>query len=263
MDELYKILSLMGRMGENVTSHTLFDVMVEKRPLLIKEGLITTYPTESVIDSIAEHNGLSINGKWKDTIDSMRGKENEPNGDIRISKPNGTDEIIVVTLPRESELFDKINAHMLKYGWFNYRTDGNDDNVEYMFEKKFGDRFTVGQLLNMTDKIYHVTSSRLKKKILGQGLVPKKSKTPGFDNEPRIYFRADIPSKEQAYDLNLMKGDNAPPVVVEVDLNKLNKKQSFFFDARWKNSIFTFEPIPSSAIRVMDDSELERIKLNY
>jgi hypothetical protein len=261
MEKIYEILSLMDRLGGNTHPITSFDLSVNVRPLIIKEGLIMTYPTESVVAAIAEHNGLSINGKNINTLSALKGKE--PSGDIRVSSENGEDEIIVVTLLKGSDKFDGINAHMLKYGWFNYRTDEYDDRLEHMYEKKFGDRFTVGQLLNLTDKIYHITSSVLRKKISSQGLVPKESKTPGFSNEPRVYFRLDVPTKGMAGDLMNMKFSNEPPVVIEVDLRKMNPSQAFFFDPRWINSIFTFEPIPVNAIRVMNDSELPKFRLNY
>ena len=246
-------------MGSKCHPNGLFDAARKRFPLIIKEGLIVTYPTESVVNAIAEQNNLSINGKYR----LFSFAEWTPDGDIRVSKPNGEQETIVVTLPFGSDKFYNINAHMLKYGWFNYRTDESNDGIEYAFEKKFGDRFTVNQLLNLTDKIYHVTSSVLKKKITSQGLVPKESKTPGFSNEPRVYFRLDVPTKGMAYDLMNLKFSNEPPIVVEVDLRILKPEQAFFFDPRWRNSIFTFEPIPVNAIRVMENDELPKFKLNY
>ena len=264
MGNLNEILSLMKRMSETVYSTEQFDMMVDIRPLLIKEGLIMTYPTDSVVKSIADHNNLSINGKWEKSItNSLKGVESKPNGDIRVENPVDNENVIIVTLPNNSSVFDNINAHMLKYGWYNSRTDESQGVVEYSFEKKFGDRFTVRQLRKMTDKIYHITSSKLKKKILSQGLIPKESKTVGFSNEPRIYFRPDLPSKDMARSFMDLKFENEPPIVVEIDLDELKPDQAFFFDPRWKNSIFTFEPIPNTALRIMDEDELPKIRLNY
>ena len=263
MSGLKKILSLMERMGEIVTPFHPFDIMIDNEPLLIKEGLIMSYPTDRVVDAISSLYHLTISGsKNNPNYDKLRGNEEEA-GDISIKRPNGKDEVIVVSLPSKDDVFDGINAHLLKYGWVNYRTDETSGGYEFYFEKRFGDRFSVKQLLKVTDKIYHATSSRLVKKITSQGLTPKESKTPGFDNEPRIYFRVDMPSKDMAEDLARMKGDNSPAVVLEIDLAALKPSQSFFFDPRWPNSIFTFEPIPPTAIRVMDDGELPKIKLNY
>lgn len=264
MGNLNEILSLMKRMGETVYSTEQFDMLVDIRPLLIKEGLITTYPTDSVVKAIADHSNLSVNGKWKSGIrGAMDGIETRPSGDIRIERPNGKDDVIVVTLQKNSDAFDNVNAHMLKYGWYNSRTDENNDTIEYSFEKKFGDRFTVRQLRKMTNKIYHVTSSKLRKKIISQGLIPKESKTLGFSNGPRIYFRPDLPSKDMARNFMDLKLDKEPPIAVEVDLDGLNPDQAFFFDPRWKNSIFTFEPIPNTAIKIMEEDELPNIRLNY
>ena len=264
MGNLNEILSLMKRMGETVYSTEQFDMMVDIRPLLIKEGLIMTYPTDSVVKAVADHNNLSVNGKWKSGISGIiDGVETSPSGDIRIERPNGKDDVIVVILPKNSDVFNNVNAHMLKYGWYNSRTDENDVTFEYSFEKKFGDRFTARQLRKMTDKIYHVTSSKLRKKIISEGLIPKESKTLGFSNEPRIYFRPDLPSKDMARNFMDLKLDGEPPIVVEVDLGRLNPDQAFFFDPRWKNSIFTFEPIPNTAIKIMEEDELPNIRLNY
>ena len=264
MGNLNEILSLMKRMGETVYSTEQFDMLVDIRPLLIKEGLITTYPTDSVVKAIADHSNLSVNGKWKSGIrGAMDGIETRPSGDIRIERPNGKDDVIVVTLQKNSDAFDNVNAHMLKYGWYNSRTDENNDTIEYSFEKKFGDRFTVRQLRKMTNKIYHVTSSKLRKKIISQGLIPKESKTLGFSNGSRIYFRPDLPSKDMARNFMDLKLDKEPPIAVEVDLDGLNSDQAFFFDPRWKNSIFTFEPIPNTAIKIMEEDELPNIRLNY
>ena len=60
-----------------------------------------------------------------------------------------------------------------------------------------------------------------------------------------------------------LKLDGEPPIVVEVNLNELKSDQAFFFDPRWKNSIFTFEPIPNTAIKIMEEDELPNIRLNY
>ena len=264
MGNLNEILSLMKKMGETVYSTEQFDMIVDISPLLIKEGLIMAYPTDSVVKAIADHNNLSVNGKWKNGIRGvMNGIETRPSGNIKIERPNGKDDVIVVTLPKSSDAFNNVNAHMLKYGWYNSRTDVNDDTFEYSFEKKFGDRFTAGQLRKMTDKIYHVTSSKLKKKIISQGLIPQESKTLGFSNEPGIYFRPDLPAKDLARNFMHLKLDGEPPIVVEIDLGGLNPGQAFFFDPRWKNSIFTFEPIPNTAIKIMEEDELPNIRLNY
>lgn len=254
----------MERMGETVVSLQPFDILTDNQPLLIKEGLIMSYPTEHVMQAIADNNNLTIAGKSNTEIMSnLRGTGDVKNGDIKIVRPNGNDENLLVTLKGKDETFNKINSHMLKYGWVNYRTDENEGEYKFYFEKKFGDRFTVKKLAKVTDKIYHVSSARVAQKILNQGLIPKPSKTPGFENEPRIYFRVDIPSRELADDLVRMKGDLSPAKVFEVDLAKINQNQSFFFDSRWVNSVFTFEPIPPDAIRLMEKDELPKIKLNY
>lgn len=247
-EELYNILEMMKRIGEDLPNFSEYDVIMNKCPLIIKEGLIKTQPTSLTVDS------LKINFNLFDDNDKNVG--NNYNGKIKVISINEKSEVIVITL-FNNDIITKIKEKCLVYGWINYRTEDN----KYYFEKRFGDRFSASQLLNMTKKIYHITSSTLINKIKKEGLIPKESKTLGFENEPRIYFRLDIPSKEQAHELNLMKFNFAPPAVFEIDVNKLNKNQSFFYDSRWLNSIFTFEPIPINAIRLMEQNELLDIKL--
>lgn len=261
-EDIHKILNLMKRIGEDLPIFSEYDILRSQKPLIIKEGLITTYPTSSVVNAISSIFHLTINNEYnKDIIGLLKkGEERKINGDISIVKLNEENDTIVITLKNNS-LYQNINSHLLKYGWVNYRTEEDNDEIKYYYEKRFGDRFSVKDLKNLTPKIYHITSSTLKNKILKQGLIPKKSKTSGFENEARIYFRIDLPSKEQAFELNIMKLNFAPPVVFEVDLNKLDNNQSFFYDSRWLNSIYTFEPIPPSAIRIMEENELLNIKL--
>ena len=247
--EIYEVLSFMKRMGQQVPVMNELDVLHEQRPLIVKEGLIQTYDTNRVVEMLAMLYGL----KHKPGFNVNDKPDNTTNGEIWVTKPNGEQENIVVKL-NNHDVFDNLNAHCLKYGWVNYRTDDN----YYYFEKRFGDRFNAKQLKNMFSKIYHITSANLSEKVQKQGLVPKESKTPGFTNEPRTYFSLKKPTQSDVWNFNAMRGKATDGIVFEVDVEKLLPTQDFFYDARWEDSIYTFEPTPATALRLMDLNELEQ-----
>ena len=236
----------MSRIDNTFTPGTLFEESVERIPLRIEEGLIKSYPIERVAESIASLFNLQYNGKVN-ALNPIRGITTT-NGEIRITSENGADKIISVEVTNE-DIIEDMDRHFLKYGWFNFRTDGN----VHKYERKFGDRFSAKQLLNVTNRLYHIMPSTLIGKVTTQGLVPKSSKTYGFSNEERIYLSVYEPSADDVNDFKLMKGDwNKDYSAVEVHVDKIPETQSFFFDPRWPDSVFTFEPIPSSAIKIVE-----------
>ena len=166
-DKLYETLDLMKRMGESLPNFSYYEVLMNQKPLIIKEGLIMAYPTDNVVNILSSLYGLKRNNK---TDLLCRNEEKNENGNINVVKLNGKEDTIIITLKNNS-LFNDINAHCLKYGWVNYRTDEENENKIYYFEKRFGDRFTANALKNMCKKIYHITSSTLKNKILKQELI--------------------------------------------------------------------------------------------
>lgn len=251
-----EILSEMRMAERKILPATLFESRLDVNPLIIKEGLICSYPMESVICSIAQLFKLEVGG-------SPSGVFMDYNGRIMqaIANPE-TDFIKVILKKSAADKKTSMDNHFLKYGWYNSRIDDNDGYLILWYERKFGDRFTARQLRNITQYIYHITSIRLKKKIQKEGLIPKASKSIGFEYNERIFFNLEKPSRGEAQEFQAMKLDGSLPIVLEVNLEKLSPQQAFFFDARWMNSIYTFEPIPPTAIKSMDISELPNFKLN-
>ena len=62
-DKLYETLDLMKRMGESLPNFSYYEVLMNQKPLLIKEGLIMTYPTDNVVNILSSSYGLKINNK--------------------------------------------------------------------------------------------------------------------------------------------------------------------------------------------------------
>jgi hypothetical protein len=247
-NKLNDILSLMSRMGEDLTfPSSAFEARINVMPLMIEEGLIKSYPVEDVMNTIANLFHLNINGE-DPLMNWHKFRGISVSGNICQSTSNGEDTVIKLVLPKASENFDKINAKMLKYGWFNSASYEDKDNTVFVFERKFGDRFVARQLSSQFKTIYHVTSLKNKDKITKQGLIPKASKTPGIKNDERLYFSVSEPSPEDAKNVVAMHGKEEIPIVLKINVDKLNPNTSFFFDPRWSNSIYTFEPIPVQAI---------------
>ena len=48
-DKLYETLDLMKRMGESLPNFSYYEVLMNQKPLLIREGLIMTYLKDNVV----------------------------------------------------------------------------------------------------------------------------------------------------------------------------------------------------------------------
>ena len=86
------------------------------------------------------------------------------------------------------------------------------------------------------------------KEILKQGLILKESKTPGYKNEPRVYLSTNF---NDALDWDIETQRNN--VIFKIDLNKLNPEHKFYIDARMVDTLFSKEPIPPTAIEIIEN----------
>ena len=244
-----KILDLMKRMGENISPLSFWDKMIDENPIIIKEGLITSYNFEMLLNDICYYFHLRKNCQTKISIEPLRGTEYIYIGDAYITKEN-EEEIIKVRLDTNEDFIDIIKKRLEKYGWNLFRKD-KDENNKYIFsfEKRFPTSFVARNILKITDKIYHVGPSNIVEKVKRQGLIPKESKSPGFYNEPRIYF-----SFENDYNWDMIASirEVKSMVTFEIDVTKLNPEHKFFWDGRMPNAFFSLEPIPFTAITVIE-----------
>ena len=246
-----KILEMMNRMGISVSTSNVYEKLFEEQPIFLNEGLITSYDSKMVLNAICDSFHLKKNGKEKDFIYTKfkDGYEYIYIGSAFLMDTESGEEEIKIILDTNESFISNIEQRMNKYGWSLYRQDKDLDNKTiFTFEKRFPTCFKPKHLLKFTDFIYHKTSKDIVNKILKQGLIPKESKSPGFKNEPRIYFWFDNDDSDD----NLMKlkihGDL---ITLEIDLNKLNPEHKFYFDNRMPSACFTMEPIPPQAIKVL------------
>ena len=244
-------ISLMKRMGENIDTdkYILFSNNF-RQPFIIREGLIKTYPVEKVVKFIGEAFNLEHgNADAENRISSVfNGKPHTFNGKIYTEKNSrGDTETIIIKTYSEIENQEKLDFYMNKYGWFLSRVD--DDETKLTYEQKFSSYGTVFQfLLAGIDKMYHVTDGKYLDKILKNGLKPKSvhSKS-GYSHEDRIYLFIKKPDNE---DMEVSVSQDK--VVLEIDLNLLNKTTKIYADPRLENGAYLFEPISPACIGVIE-----------
>lgn len=228
-------------------------------PFIIKEGLIKTYPDEAVAHIIAQLYKLKLDN-W----------DYGENGKIFVdNKEHDDSRIIIIIFNSKEEIFDGVNNHMLKYGWFLAEQEYKLEGIELIYEKKFGDRYSVDDILSKQGGkfLYHITSTKIAEKIKKQGFVPKshteeylkgsKFKS-GDDINNRIYFFIQEPDESfvRTWGSTAVSRTGGEPVLITVNPEFINKNVSFFVDPRWPMAVFTYEPIPPNAIYSIEEKEL-------
>jgi hypothetical protein len=246
-----KVLDLMKRMGENVSPESFWDNVMSDTPIIITEGLITSYDSTMVLNAICDSFHLAKNGNRKEMLlYTMKDIEYVYIGDAFLVKKENDEDVIKVSLDTNESFIEKIEQRLLKYGWALYRTENENNKTVFYFEKRYPTCGTVGKLLRFTDKLYHIAPENAINKILKQGLIPKKSKTYGFENEPRVYLWLNEPENTQ-WDVMFKTRGNTEGIVLSIDLTKLNPQNKMYFDNRMPNALFSLEPIPNKAIEII------------
>lgn len=251
MNKIEEIRDLMRRMGEDISPTSVWDCLINDSPLLIKEGLISSYDSNMVLNAICSSFHLGKNGKRSENIPmKLKGKEYIYIGDAYITTGENDEDIIKITLDTNEEFIKTIEKRMEKYGWSLYRSDVNDNKMVFCFEKRYPECFTARQLLKVVNTLYHVVPNSVINKVLKQGLVPKSSKTLGFVNEPRIYLW--LQQMENIDWSEMLKARySESSTTLRVDLSKLDPEHKFYIDPRIYNALFTLEPITPTAITIV------------
>ena len=243
-NKIDEIITFMKRMGEGIDTSSNYHLYLEnyKPPVVIEEGLIKSYDIDAVIDFLSKFFHLKKDRQDGLSLVKIAGKEEVFNGEInKRNGENGT-ETIVVKLYDDS-ILPKLNYYFKKYGWFNSRIDEN----EYIYEKKFDEVIKVFQLLEYTDKLYHITRKENESNILKKGLRVKTATNPnGYMNGERTYLFLNKPDDSEIQ----MFGSGS--IVIEVDITKLPGTYEFYFDPRMKNALYCYENIPQQAIKVIN-----------
>lgn len=251
MTYMKKVLDLMKRMGKPISTTSVWGKMITDAPIIINEGLITSYDSTMVLNAICDSFHLAKNGDRKEMLlYTIRGTEYVYIGDAFLGKEENGEDVIKITLDTNEEFIKTIEKRMNKYGWALYRDDNINNKTVFSFEKRYPTCGTIGKLLRFTDKLYHVAPENVINKIMKQGLIPKASKTLGLTNEPRIYLWVNKPENNDWEKMFKARGD-IDGVLLSIDLTKLNPEHKLYFDNRMPNALFSLEPIPNKAIEII------------
>ena len=249
-----KILDLMKRMGETVSTESMWGHMIERNPIILSEGLITSYDSKLALNAICDSFRLRKNGREKKPLLlTIQNKEYITIGDAFLSERESGEDEIKIILDTNEDFISRIEQRMNKYGWILYlKEKGIDGRTIFHFEKNFPFSFTVRQLNFYVDELYHIAPIEIKHKLSQQGLIPKDSKTPGYNNEPRIYMWKNL--DDALSWMQIPKNNkNEKKIICKIYLNKLNPDNKLYIDGRLSDAVFSKEPIPPTAIEIIEN----------
>lgn len=270
----------LSKMVTEITKEILFETLpkhdacgnvyssiLEGKPYLIKEGLITSYPMENVVFAIKslfdlyDKNDELEKNKILYFLDKGQ-YYNGFHGLIFLNKysQNGTERIEIKTNINDFNQND-FDKYFIKYGWFcaiNQKMDAYDNIQRLIYEKKFDVDVTEEVLNNQF--LYHICSNIYLNKINKSGLKPKFSSWNVFENPERIYFFlkdmkheefcmwADNFSKQK----NINYGSHNGWSLLRIDTQNLTNRPTFYLDPRMKDAVYTMDTISPDNIEIID-----------
>jgi len=218
----------------------------------LKEGLIKTYPTKTAIRVISKFLGIN---KIQHNIG-----ENEDTQTIFFKMISGhIKSNLILNILREVGLcgyfisnydfYDKNDTHIDYLIHDDLISDDFIKNIDSKIKNSFYTQITIeakmNELLEVPDKLYHVTLTSNEAKIKRVGLIPK-SKNKRSNHNDRIYFGFDpIVVKNLSYQFK--SGDY---ILLEISTDKSIK---LYNDPDFhKNGCYTYENIKPGNIKVID-----------
>jgi hypothetical protein len=214
----------------------------KENALLLNEGLITSYPINSLIDDISR--------RYKN---------------IEYDQEGGTLIIDEIPLKQKEALERKLNL----YGYFiaNYEINAKDSSIfSALIEPKFPTEIPFSILHDKIKYCYHITTDKYVEKIKLKGLIPKESNRKIYKTSGnRIYFLiSDNPKKDISLLKQMIVSDdkrklplNQPKKyhLLRINFHELNHDMVFYRDPRLfpdekfkGQGIFTLSNIPPDKI---------------
>jgi hypothetical protein len=158
----------LGRFG-----HTAWRRMEDEK--ILTEGLITSYPTDSVMSMLSRTYSDCVTHMQADPIISNKGSGNTSGISFYVSKEKATQDF-------QNELSNNLKV----YGYFIAFTEPFNDEMGYFIEPKFP--FKINRKYLKGKNIYHTTHKKYLKKIQKVGLVPRDTETHFHHDGNRIYL---------------------------------------------------------------------------
>lgn len=247
-EDLKNIVSLMKRMGENVSDknyYLLFENI--SLPVIINESLIKSYDIDNVISFLSKAFDLEIidNNEVINLETLKKSQHHNSNTISKIDKKNGCKAISIYLSNFFTER-NKLEYYLKKYGYSLSDEEDNYDYCKLTYEKQFNEKTTCLQLKQKVQYLYHVTDKKNLDNIFKKGIKTKaKTVSSGYMNNERIYLYLNKPDKYEK-----MVTSSVEPVILKIDLNKINPETKFYFDPRINNAFYTYEPIFPNAIEI-------------
>lgn len=233
----------------------MYEIMIDSAPILIKEGLITTYPIERAVETFARVYHLFITNPEKKENDSYMVMSDYDSGKRKykgtiLITPSGRINIITGDGERNRK---EIDQYMNKYGYFlSFEKEYLDNWREFYYDKKFDEDMT--EMVHKIEYIYHICPQKLKEKILKQGLTPHESKWKQFNYRHRCYFflKNDKLSNWASH-FKFHKKDE-PYMCLKIDVSMLPEDMKFYNDPKIENGVYTLQGVPPEAITIIREN---------
>ncbi len=258
---------LFDTLPKHDASGNMYSTMLDGKPYLLNEGLISTYPIKNVIFALK-----SLFNLYDGNDDTERNKilffldrqqnYNGYNGVIFYNRYSQNDtERIEIKVSENDFNQNDFDKYLLKYGWFcgiYEKLDGYDNLIRLIYEKKFDIDVTEEVLKNRY--IYHICPNIYLNKINKSGLKPKFSSWNQYSNPERVYFfMKELTHEEFALWVNEFNAEkkfdyqrNDGWSLLRVDVSELTNTPAFYFDPRMKNGIYTMDTISPENIEIID-----------
>ena len=282
-DKLKKIVKniveeiLFNTLPKHDASGNMYSTMLENKPYLVNEGLISSYPMKNVVFALKSlfnlYDGSNETEKNKILYFLDKGQHYlNYNGIIFLNKysQNNTERIEIKFNENDFNQND-FDKYLLKYGWFcgiSGKVPGYENINRLIYEKKFDVNVTEEVLKNKY--LYHICPNIYLNKINKTGLKPKYSSWNVFSNPERVYFFMKNLSHEDfimwARDFNEQKDINYRLndgwSLLRIDTSTLTNNPNFYFDPRMENGVYTMDTISPENIEIIDYIPKEEIFKN-
>ena len=139
-----KVLDLMKRMGEPISTTSVWGKMITDAPIIINEGLITSYDSTMVLNAICDSFHLAKNGDRKEMLlYTIRGTEYVYIGDAFLGKEENGEDVIKITLLQNQ-----------------YRSDINV--IDGIFDQYEGKVYSIYKLIKLVKEYNFFTDRELR-----------------------------------------------------------------------------------------------------
>ena len=243
-ERLRRVEHLQPQIGEWVFN--LWFNNLTERDKRIEEGLITSYPLETLVDKLS--NKYDITPNYDDYTFRIKYKFNEnlkiaqhelENIDVPMFNLWGWH--ISLILIDEKRFGNNVN-------FFNWCIQNEHIELELLFEPKYG-----RMLQRKPPKfLYHLTPKNKLEKIEKQGLVPK-FESKRTSNPERIYFSTNINGVIEIMVDIFLSNKDAQLSLLEIDTREMQDVK-FYIDPSFKTSgIYTLDYISPTYISTIKD----------